>query len=99
MDEEIINDNMIELVSIMTQIEPALLASFLESMLTPREKNDIAKRWALVKLLDRGMTQRKIAEELQISLCKITRGSREYRRDNSPVRQFLQIGKKLNLLD
>ncbi len=99
MDEEIINENMIELASIMTHIEPALLVSFLDSLLTPREKSDIAKRWALVKLLDRGLTQRKIAEDLQISLCKITRGSREYRRDNSPVRQFLQVGKKLNLFD
>jgi TrpR family trp operon transcriptional repressor len=33
-------------------------------------------RWTLLELLAGGVPQRKIAEDLQISLCKITRGSK-----------------------
>jgi TrpR family trp operon transcriptional repressor len=49
---------------------------FLNELLTPGEVRDITLRWKLLEMLADGMPQRKIAEELQISLCKITRGSR-----------------------
>jgi len=50
---------------------------FLLGILTPRERRTLGLRWQLVKLLRQGMTQRAIASELGVSLCKITRGSRE----------------------
>jgi TrpR family trp operon transcriptional repressor len=50
---------------------------FMRAILTPRELEKIALRWRLVKLLREGHSQRRIAEELGVSLCKITRGSRE----------------------
>jgi TrpR family transcriptional regulator, trp operon repressor len=49
----------------------------LYALLTPPERDKIASRWRLVCLLEKGMTQRAIAAELGISLCKITRGSHE----------------------
>lgn len=49
---------------------------FLKELLTPGEVRDITLRWRLLERLAEGMPQRKIAEELKISLCKITRGSR-----------------------
>lgn len=49
---------------------------FLKELLTPGEVRDITLRWRLLEQLAAGETQRKIAEELRISLCKITRGSR-----------------------
>ncbi len=55
---------------------PAEMSRFLEELLTPGEVRDITLRWRLLELLAGGKPQRKIAEELQISLCKITRGSR-----------------------
>ncbi|MBN1533503.1 MAG: helix-turn-helix domain-containing protein [Spirochaetes bacterium] len=60
-----------------------LIERFLSSFLTPKELNELSLRWELVKMLDRGMTQRKIAERLGISLCKITRGSRELKKNPS----------------
>jgi TrpR family trp operon transcriptional repressor len=54
----------------------AEMGRFLEELLTPGEVRDIALRWKLLEMLSRGVPQRKIAEELQVSLCKITRGSR-----------------------
>lgn len=47
------------------------------ALLTPREREKIALRWKLVCMLEQGVTQRAIASELGVSLCKITRGSHE----------------------
>ena len=52
------------------------MSDFLKELLTPGEVRDITLRWRLLERLAEGATQRKIAEELRISLCKITRGSR-----------------------
>jgi TrpR family trp operon transcriptional repressor len=49
----------------------------LYALLTAREREAIALRWQLVCMLEEGMTQRAIATELGVSLCKITRGSHE----------------------
>jgi len=51
--------------------------AFLDALLTPSERARIALRWRLVCLLASGLPQREIAGRLGISLCKITRGSKE----------------------
>ena len=66
-----------------------LIRRFLESILTPREREEIAGRWELVKLLDRGESQRHVAKRLGMSLCKITRGSRELKKRDSAVKAVL----------
>lgn len=63
---------------------------FLEELLTRGELCDVTLRWRLLELLSQGVSQRKIAEELQISLCKITRGSRILKDKNSMCRKILQ---------
>ena len=50
---------------------------FLYALLSPVERSRLALRWNLVKLLENGVSQRTIVAKLGISLCKITRGSRE----------------------
>jgi TrpR family trp operon transcriptional repressor len=74
--------------------DPELIESFLRSLLTPAETADVAARWALVKALSRNIPQREIAKELGLSLCKITRGSRELKKDHSPFRKMLEISAK-----
>ncbi|MDA8411577.1 MAG: Trp family transcriptional regulator [Treponema sp.] len=69
--------------------DPELVEDFLRSLLTSSEVDEISKRWALVKDLARGTPQRVIAANLGLSLCKITRGSRELQRENSPFRRLL----------
>ena len=76
--------------------DPALIEQFLQSILTPTEVMNVAARWELVKLLDRGMSQRRISEELGLSLCKITRGSRELKKKDSPVAKMLQTNEGLH---
>ncbi len=62
---------------------------FLAELLTRGELCDVTLRWRLLELLAKGKPQRKIAEELQISLCKITRGSRILKNKRSIARQLL----------
>ncbi|MDR2536870.1 MAG: trp operon repressor [Treponema sp.] len=69
--------------------DPELIASFLHSLLTPAETADIAARWALVKALRDKVPQREIAKTLGLSLCKITRGSRELKKPDSTFIKIL----------
>ena len=73
-----------------------LLESFISCLLTPAEKADIASRWALVKDLRGGKTQRDIAKSLGVSLCKITRGSRELKKPSSGFLRMLTVLDNLN---
>jgi TrpR family trp operon transcriptional repressor len=69
--------------------DPRSILRFLNSLLTPNEIREIASRWELVKLLDRGDSQRQIARQLGLSLCKITRGSRELKKKDSPFKLMI----------
>ena len=60
--------------------DDTLREKFWREMLTKKEISAISSRWELVKRLLRGDSQRKIARELHLSLCKITRGARELKR-------------------
>ncbi len=94
--EKIMADSMDELSRTLASVNNSvLLKDFLKALLTPQEYNAVAARWALVRLLDQGMTQRKIAETLGLSLCKITRGSREMKKEESSFRKMIDICKNL----
>jgi TrpR family trp operon transcriptional repressor len=62
---------------------------FLAELLTGGELCDVTLRWRLLELLAQGVPQRKIAEELQVSLCKITRGSRILKNKKAIAYQLL----------
>lgn len=66
-----------DLAAAMAGLGADKLHEVFSALLTPREREKIALRWKLVCMLEQGITQRAIASELGISLCKITRGSHE----------------------
>ena len=74
---------------------PDFIYDFFGCLFTPAEMNDFAKRWLLVREIDKGTTQREIAKKFHISLCKITRGSRELKKEDSAFRKFLELSKNL----
>jgi TrpR family trp operon transcriptional repressor len=83
-------DHLGELAALLHQLpDPGLGERFLRELLTPGEIEAISFRWELVKRLDRGQSQRSIAGELGLSLCKITRGSRVLKQPDSAVRAVL----------
>ena len=67
-----------------------LIEGFLKSILTRNEIDEISSRWELVKQLHDGISQRKIAERFGLSLCKITRGSRELKKNPSSFRIMIE---------
>jgi len=84
-------DHLAELATLLHQLpDPQMGARFLRDLLTPSEIDEISLRWELVKRLDRGQSQRAIAAELGLSLCKITRGSRVLKQPGSAVRAVLK---------
>ena len=84
-----------ELCSVIAEIDdPIFLEEFFSCLFTPAERMDIANRWLLVKEIDKGTTQREIARLFGMSLCKITRGSTELKKENSPIRVVLNKQKK-----
>ena len=66
---------------------------FLEEILTPAERKDLALRWELMRMLMDGISQRQIAEELGVSLCKITRGAKILKQNDSISKQHLMSGR------
>lgn len=65
---------------------------FLNELLTTGEMRDITLRWMLLERLAAGVTQRRIAEDLKISLCKITRGSKILKQKDSVTAKKLKTG-------
>jgi TrpR family transcriptional regulator, trp operon repressor len=79
-----------ELCSLLYGIEDeAEFSEFMREILTPNEVTEIARRWRLVKLLHEGRPQREIAASLHLSLCKITRGSKELKKPDSAFKKML----------
>ncbi len=66
-----------------------LIAEFLRSILTEKEVYDITTRWRSAQLLEQGKSQRSIRDTLGVSLCKITRASRELKKKNSAIRRMM----------
>ncbi len=58
-------------------------------MFTDKEQKDFVLRWDLLQDLYQGIPQREIASKHKISLCKITRGSKILKKDDSYVKKLL----------
>ena len=77
--------------------KPGDMYDFMYAILTNAERTRLALRWELVKMLELGVRQRTIARKLRVSLCKITRGSRELQRGRRGFRKVVSrflAGKK-----
>lgn len=70
------------------------IKNLLLEILTESEIKDLSLRWQLMEELFAGVPQRKISADLGISLCKITRGSKILKKEDSLSRKILE--KKYN---
>ena len=85
-----------ELISLIAKnTDEAFLNDFFSCLFTPTERKDIANRWLLVEEIEKGTPQRDIAKSFKMSLCKITRGSRELKKENSAFKKMLDFKKSL----
>ena len=69
------------------------MRKFLNELLTAGEMRDITLRWMLLERLVAGVTQRKISQDLKISLCKITRGSKILKQTGSVAARVIEAGR------
>lgn len=65
------------------------MCMLLKELMTESEINDLVKRWQLMNELTAGKTQRAIASELGVSLCKITRGAKILKQKNSITKTII----------
>jgi TrpR family trp operon transcriptional repressor len=70
----------------------AEIESFFKELLTESEIETLSKRWRILDLLAQGSTQRDIAKELQVSLCKVTRGAKILKNKDSILANYLIKG-------
>ena len=52
------------------------IEKLLSALLTDKEQHDIANRIRIFDLLDRGITQREISEQLGVGIATVSRGAR-----------------------
>ena len=64
------------------------LKSFIDDMFTEKEVDDVVQRYLLMDDLYRGKSQRDIARDRSMSLCKITRGSKMLKKKEGFMRKF-----------
>lgn len=67
-----------------------------EELFTMKEKYDFALRWRLMKDISSGVPQREIAQNLGISLCKITRGSKILKKEDSLMKKLIEEQNNVN---
>ena len=67
------------------------IKEYLKSLLTPAEIKGVALRWGILKGLYQGKSQRKVSEELGVSLCNVTRGAKELKPTDSALRKILKL--------
>ena len=64
------------------------LRAFIDDMFTEKEVEDVVQRYLLMDDLYKGKSQRDIARDRSMSLCKITRGSKMLKKKNGFMRRF-----------
>lgn len=90
--ESMAQESLHEMCSLIAESHDAqFISDFFGCLFTPAERKDFAARWLLVKEISKGTTQREIASMFNMSLCKITRGSRELRKDGSAFQKMLAM--------
>lgn len=82
------SDDLAELILSLKSQED--VQEFIDNMFTQSEWDTLSKRWNIIKMLDEGRTQRDISKELQVSLCKVTRGSKILKNKDSVIYKFLK---------
>ncbi len=78
-----------QISNIISKMDSAEIEQFLTEMLTESELSVLSKRWRILNMLSEGITQREIAKELNVSLCKVTRGAKIIKLNNNIVNRYL----------
>jgi len=82
--------HLVELYSLFTRLRTVEeVELFFQDMMTQHERETLAERWQIIKRLHAGMPQRKVKEELGISIERVTRGSKTLKSSQGGFGLFL----------
>ena len=84
-------NEIIEIINVLDSKDE--ISDFLDEIFTKNELETLSKRWRIMKMLSKGITQREIANELNVSLCKVTRGAKILKNNKAITTRFLKEGK------
>ncbi len=79
-----------EISIIINKIKQEDIFKFFNELFTPAEITVIERRWRILKMLYSGCTQREIAKELKVGLCKVTRGAKILKSHDSVTKKILE---------
>ncbi|MGH4037035.1 MAG: Trp family transcriptional regulator [Sphaerochaeta sp.] len=83
-------DSLEDLIEIFTNTtDKDKMKHLFDELFTTKEQSDFALRWSLMNDLYQGIPQREIAANHKISLCKITRGSKILKKEDSYCKKIL----------
>jgi len=66
------------------------IENFMFDIFTDAELITLSKRWQILKLLSEGKSQRAVAKELNVGLCKVTRGAKILKNKKSIAADLLK---------
>ena len=79
-----------EISAILSEMNKKEIEQFFKELLTLSEITTLSKRWQILKLLaGKKHTQREIARELGVSLCKVTRGAKILKSRNTIIKKVI----------
>jgi TrpR family trp operon transcriptional repressor len=77
--------HMKELIEYLLAVQtPDAMEEALRSLLTPAEFAEITKRLQILRMLEAGHPQRKVAEELGVGIATVTRGAKALKEKQTP---------------
>ncbi len=81
-----------EIIAVLGKIayDKEILSLFVRDILTPREFDNLAIRWQIVKRLANKENHQAIAEALHLGVATVTRGSRELRKKEGGFQKTLK---------
>ena len=91
-----ISDELVELVEVFKVVSKSDGLKIFSEIFTEPELETISKRLKILKMLSGNKTQREIAKELQVSLCKVTRGAKILKDSKSIIAKHIKKEKKQN---
>lgn len=84
--------DLVELSQVLALMQkPEEIERFLRDLLSPSELAAVAERWAIVKRLDAGYTQRETRDALGCGIATVTRGERQLRHGTGGFKQALWL--------
>lgn len=93
-NENLAYQSLLQHLSQLTDI--AELNAVLSALLTDKEQQDIANRIKIFDLLDQGVTQRTISQQLGVGIATVSRGARAMQQlDNDAIDALLQTHRRI----